>query len=245
MDEKVKKGDLPVSSQKGGTVQRGDFVELKYTGYSNGEVFDSNVEEDLKKLDPEAKVKKSIIIIGKGMVVPGLDRDLEGREVGKDCEVVVKPKDGFGERRRELIKVIPLKAFTEKKVNPQPGMTLALDYNIVKIIAISGARVTTDFNNLLAGRELTYKYRIVRKVEDISEKTKGLFEGLFGFVPEFSVERDRVIMKGPKAMEEFVKSFKDKFKKLMKLDLAFEEVKEGPKEKGDEEKEKNDDENNK
>ena len=30
--------------------KKGDFVEIKYSGYANNELFDSNVEENLKKL---------------------------------------------------------------------------------------------------------------------------------------------------------------------------------------------------
>ncbi len=32
--------------------KKGDFVEIKYTGLANNEIFDSNIDEDLKKLNP-------------------------------------------------------------------------------------------------------------------------------------------------------------------------------------------------
>jgi FKBP-type peptidyl-prolyl cis-trans isomerase 2 len=196
---------------------------LKYTGYANGEVFDSNIEEELKKLNPEAKVKKTVVCVGQGMLVKGLDKDLDGKEIGKDYEIELKPEDAFGERKRELIRIIPLKAFTEKKVNPQPGMVLTLDGALVKIIAVSGARVTTDFNNPLSGKQIKYEYKMVRKVEDIKEKAEALLEILFRFVPEFDVEGEKVVVKGPKQLEVFVKSFGEKFKELIGKELAFEE----------------------
>ena len=37
------------------TIKKSDFVEIKYTGYSQGKEFDSNIEEDLKKINPKAK----------------------------------------------------------------------------------------------------------------------------------------------------------------------------------------------
>ena len=43
--------------------KKNDFIELKYTGYANNEIFDSNIEEDLKKLNPKAKAEKFIIVI--------------------------------------------------------------------------------------------------------------------------------------------------------------------------------------
>ena len=215
--------------------KKGDFIEIKYTGYVNGEPFDSNIEEDLKKINEKEKARESVVCIGEGFVIPGLDKALEGKEIGKEYEIEVSPKEGFGERRRELIRVLPLKAFTEKKVNPQPGMVLALDNSIVKIIAVSGARVSTDFNNPLSGKNLKYKFKIARKVESESEKAKALFEVIFKFVPEFEV-KEKIVVKGPKVLEGFVKAFNDKFKELIGKELDFEEKKEEKKEGSKEEK---------
>jgi len=73
-------------------IKKKDFVEIKFTGYSNGNVFDSNIEEDLKKIDSKAKPKETIVIVGEGMVVNGLDNALEGKEIGKDYEINVPAK---------------------------------------------------------------------------------------------------------------------------------------------------------
>jgi len=220
----VKNKDLPIISKKAGVVQRNDFIELKYTGYSNGEVFDSNIEEDLKKLDKKAEVKEAIIVVGQGMVLAGLDRALEGKEIGKEYKIKIGYREGFGERRKELIRTIPLKAFSEKKVEPKAGMILALDNYIVKILAVSGARVIADFNNPLAGKDLEYKFKVIGKVDDENRKARTLFGAIFRFVPEFEV-RDKVIVKGPKELEGVVKIFSDRFKNLMGKGLGFEEKK--------------------
>jgi len=214
------------------TIKKNDFVEIKYTGFANGSVFDSNIPEDLKKINEKAKVKETIIIIGQGMVVPGLDKALEEKEMGKEYEVTLSVKEGFGERKKDLVKTIPLKIFTEKNVLPRPGMVLALDNMIAKIITVSGARVITDFNNPLAGKELKYKFQIVKKVEDEKEKCKIVFEMLFRFVPKFEVGKE-VIVKGPKQMEMFINALKDKFKEIIGKDIKFEleEKKENKEEK--------------
>lgn len=199
-----------------------DFVELKYTGYVNGNPFDSNVEEDLKKIHPEAKVKKTIVSIGEGMLVLGLDSDLEGKELNKDYEVVLKPKQAFGERDRNLVRTIPLNIFTEQRINPYPGLVLNMDSVIAKVITVSGARVLTDFNNPLAGKEVTYKYKVIRRIEDEKEKVESVLEYFMKMIPEYEI-KDKVIIKGPKAYELFVKSFKEKFKEIIGKELAFEE----------------------
>ena len=226
------------------TVKKKDFVEIKYTGYSNGNVFDSNIDEDLKKLDPKGKPRELVVIIGEGMVVPGLDKALEGKEIGKEYEVGVSAKEGFGERKREMVKTIPLKIFTEKQINPYPGMVLAMDDSLVRIITISGARVMTDFNNPLAGKDLVYKFKIVRKIDDEKERAKILLEFILRFVPEHEVTDKEVIVKGPKILEKFVTAFKEKFKDILGKELNFVLEEQKPKkeeEKKEEQKEKAED----
>jgi len=208
-------------------LKKNDFVEIKYTGYVNENVFDSNIEEDLKKLDPksDAKPKKTIVSIGNRMLVIGLDNALEEKEIGKDYEVEVKAKEGFGERQRELVKTIPLKVFREKSIDPRPGMVLNIDNSLARIITISGARVITDFNHPLAGKNLKYKFKIERKVEDIKEKTESFFENTLQFKPEFEIKEKTVVVKGPKILGQIVETIKNKFKELVSADLGFEEKK--------------------
>jgi len=214
--------------------KKNDFVEIKYTGFANGQIFDSNIDDDLKKINDKAKAKETIIIVGQGMVVPGLDKELEEKEIGKDYEVTVSVKDGFGERIRELVKTIPLRIFTEKNVDPRPGMVLALDNALAKIITVSGARVVTDFNNPLAGKELRYKFRIIKKITDEKDKCNVVFDLLFRFVPKFEIKGKEVIVRGPKQLEIFVNALKDKFKEIIEKDLKFE-----LEEKAEEKKENN------
>src|SRR3989338_9746266 len=202
--------------------KKNDFVEIKYTGFANGNIFDSNIEEDLRKIHDDAKIREGIIISGQGMVVSGLDKALEGKEIGEEYELSLSPKEAFGERKKELVKTIPLKIFTEKNINPQPGMVLALDDMIAKIITVSGARVVTDFNNPLAGKEIKYKFKIVRKIENEEEKCKTVLELLFRFVPKFEIKEKEIIIKGPKQLEIFIGAFKDKFKELIGKELKFE-----------------------
>ncbi len=208
--------------------KKGDFVELKFTGKFNGVVFDSNIEEDLKKLQPDAKPLETIIAIGESMVVNGLDKALEGKEIGKQYTIAVSAQEGFGERKRELMKTLPLKTFTEKNISPYPGMILSMDDMLVKIITISGARVITDFNNPLAGKPLEYTFTMIRKVENPEEQTKAFFAYFFRFVPEFEI-KESVTVKGPKGMDVFINAFKERFKKLIGKELVFQMEESKPK----------------
>jgi len=216
------------------TVNKGDFVEIKYTGYSNEQIFDSNIEEDAKKVNPQFKPRKTILIVGEGMIVPGLDKAFEGKEIGKEYEVTISPKEGFGDRKRELVKTIPLNVFSERKIKPYPGLVLNMDNVIARIITVSGARVVTDFNNPLAGKELRYKFKIVRIVTDEKEKVETVLELLFKFIPEFDI-KEKVIMKGPAAFKPYIAQVGAKFKDLIGKELDFEEVKPKEEKKGEKE----------
>lgn len=202
-------------------VKKNDFVELKYSGYANGKIFESNIEEDLKEINPKAKPEKTIIVVGQGMVVPGFDKEIEGKEIGKEYRIKVKPNEGFGERKRELVKTMPLSLFIERKINPYPGQVLTFDDVLGKVIAVSGARVITDFNNPLAGKEIEYKFIVTRKVNDEKEKAETLFKVMFRFVPEYEI-KEEIVVKGEKFVGEFVKVFGPKIKELIGKDVKFE-----------------------
>ncbi len=205
-------------------IKKNDFVEINYVGYTDGKVFDSNLKDELEKIHSEAKPRKVVVCVGKRMLIAGLDEALEEKEIGKEYNVQIKSDKAFGPRRRELMKTIPLKVFTEKRIRPQPGMVLAMDETLAKVIAVSGARVIMDFNSPLAGKDLEYKFTIVRKVEDVKEKSESMFENYFRFVPEFEV-KDKVIVKGPKVLEKFIMQMNVLFKETVGKELAFEEKK--------------------
>lgn len=226
-----------MTETKSENVKKMDFVEIKFTGYTNGEVFDSNIEEDLKKINDKNPAKKLIVVVGQGMIVKGFDSALEGKEIGKKYEVMVKPQEGFGERRKELVKIIPLSVFTAKQIRPYPGLTLAMDDMLARVITVSGARVVTDFNNPLSGKDLTYKFTIARKIEDEKEKATALFENLLGFAPEFEV-KEEIIIKGPKEFDAIIRMLKDKFKLMMGKEMKL-EIKEEKKEEVKAEEKKN------
>ncbi len=206
--------------------KKGDFVEIEFTGYYDGKVFDSNIAEDLKQLDPKAAPEKNIIVIGEKMVVPGLDKALEDKELNQEYKISLTYKEGFGERKRDLVKTIPLKVFTSQKINPRPGVSLLLDNHLAKVITVSGARVITDFNNPLAGKDIEYKFKIIRIVTDLKEKSEAFFQATLRHVPELEVEGDKVLIKGPKPFEGLVNAFKEQFKKLVGAELGFKEVEE-------------------
>ncbi len=100
------------------TAKKHDFVEIEFLArnLANNEVFDTNIAEEAKKIGLEFSTKPFIISIGQAMVVKGFDEALEGKEVGKKYNIKISPEKAFGKRNPSLVRLIPMKVFTEQKI---------------------------------------------------------------------------------------------------------------------------------
>ena len=204
--------------------KKGDFIELKFTGLVDGKVFDSNIPEDLKQLNDKAVPEKTIVIIGQKMVVKGLDDYLEGKELTKNYTISIGPKDAFGPRKTEFVRTLPLKIFHDQKIRPIQGASFIFDNQLAKVIAVSGARVTTDFNNPLAGKNVTYNFTIQRIVDDLKEKTEAVCKLIFRHVPEIEIVNNEIIIKGHKILENIINQSQSKFKEFLGKEISFKEA---------------------
>ncbi len=102
-------------------------------------------------------------------------------------------------------------------------MVLTLDNHLVKILVVSGARVTVDFNNPLAGKDLAYQFTILRRVTDEKEKIEALCEYFFHFVPEIEIEESHIVIRGQKNLEYYINIFKERFEEILHKEIIFEE----------------------
>ena len=209
--------------------QKNEFVEIEFTGSANQEVFDTTSKEKAKEMNLDADVKPITVSIGNGMVIKGFDNELEGKELGKQYSVHLTADQGFGKRDPRLIRTLPLKIFHQQNMNPVPGTTVQLDNHIAKIISVSGGRVTTDFNNPLAGKEIDYEFKILRKVTDDKEKVNAVQDFFFKQRFEFEIKDKTVIFKDEK-IKPLVEMFKQKFKEISGFDAEIEVKKEEKKE---------------
>jgi FKBP-type peptidyl-prolyl cis-trans isomerase 2 len=211
-----------VNSEK--TTKKGDFIEISFIGKNlfNNEVFDTNITEEAKKINLELSGKPLIACIGQNMVVKGFDEALEAKELGKKYTIKLTPEQAFGKRQPNLTRLIPMRFFLEQKVYPQPGMTLALDNNLVKVVSVSGGRVMVDFNNPLAGKDIEYEFTINKIVGDIKEKVSATQRFLFGHEFEFEVDEKRkmIVFKDVK-LAPILNAFREKFKELVGLDVEI------------------------
>jgi len=137
-----------------------DFIELEFTGrVKEGNIFDSNIKEDLQKAELNTPAKPFIFAIEEEMFLKSIDEYLIGKETGKDYEIELNPEKAFGKRNPQMVKMVPLKIFKQQQQPPYPGMTFNFDGQIGKIISVSGGRILIDFNNPLAGKTVLYLFK--------------------------------------------------------------------------------------
>ncbi|MCH7850969.1 MAG: hypothetical protein IH845_04985, partial [Nanoarchaeota archaeon] len=155
----------------------------------------------------------------------GLDEDLDGKEEGKDYKVDIKPVDAFGARNKDLIRMVPTKLFHAQKINPERGMQLTLDNRLVKILSSSGGRTLVDFNNPLAGKNITYSYKILKKVTDDKIKVEAVQDFLFKKIFDFEISGKTVTFKVKSDEANFIKMFKEKLEKILNMKVEISESK--------------------
>ena len=215
-------------------LQKNDFIEIEFTGkVKDGEVFDSNIKEDLEKLheghDHEIKAEPFAFSLGHDMFLPAIDDFLIGKpDTSADYEIALPPEKAFGKRNPKLIQRIPIKLFKDNQLNPVPGFIFNFDGRIGRVLASSGGRVIVDFNNPVAGKEVVYKIKLLRKIDDINEKAKALIKFLFREDVKFEIKDKKIVLELGGQFADFAKLFKDKFKEILDLELEVKEPEKSP-----------------
>lgn len=155
-------------------VHHHDFIEVEYTGkLTDGTVFDTTSERVAKQHNLPAEDRKfasPIICVGEQQLLPGLDKELEGKEVGKSYTITLSPEQAFGKRDIKKMKIIPMGTFHEHKMEPHPGLQIDVDGEMGTVMRVSGGRVMVNFNHPLSGKEVVYEVKIMRKVTDTKEQ---------------------------------------------------------------------------
>ncbi len=118
---------------------------------------------------------------GAGNIVPGLEKEMSGKQQGDVFNVVVAPEEGYGMPNPMMIQVVPREAFQGvdtlevgmefQAQTPQGPMSVA-------IAKIDGDEVTVDGNHPLAGQTLHFAIEVT-DVRDASleELTHGHVHG--------------------------------------------------------------------
>lgn len=103
------------------------------------------------------------ILFGRGQIIPGLEKAMEGRKVGDSFKAAVNAGEAYGERREGLTQRVPKKHFGGQKL--VPGMQVVLQTNFgpraVVIEKVGMSVVDVDLNHPMAGKDLEFDIEIV------------------------------------------------------------------------------------
>jgi len=167
-------------------LKKGDFVEVDFIGKvsSTNQVFDSTVDE--KERGPV------VTCIGSGMLLKAVDESMEGKAVGDEYEIELKPEDAFGLRNPKMMQLVPLNTFKQKGVYPTPGLQVNIDGVLATIRSVTSGRVTIDFNHPLAGKAIKFWVKIRKEITDVKEKLTALLKD---WEPEITVKEKEIEIK--------------------------------------------------
>ena len=161
-------------------IEAGNYIKLNYTGSVNGVPFDTTDAEAAKKgniFRDGFNYAPSIVKVGAGQVLAGVDEDLLGKEVGTEYKVVIPAAKAFGEHKKEEVKALDKKAFDHK---PELFERLVVEGREGVVVNKIGGRYLVDFNHPLAGQEVEYVYTIEEVVTDPVECLEGTIKLLTG-----------------------------------------------------------------
>ena len=124
-------------------------------------------------------------VTGKGQIIPGLEKALEGMSEGESADILVKAEDAYGEVKPEAVQTLPIEQF--EGVDLKEGMTLygqGEDGQTVQVVvkSFNDKEVTIDFNHPLAGKDLMFSVTVMSERDATDEEAAtgqvgGLAEG--------------------------------------------------------------------
>ncbi|MFP4119160.1 MAG: peptidylprolyl isomerase [Candidatus Woesearchaeota archaeon] len=160
-------------------IKKGDFIEIDYTGRvaDDKTAFDTTVEQIAKDegiYSEKTSYGPATIVVGEGHVIPGLDKQLVGKEPGKHT-FEITAEEAFGKKSAKQLKLVPAKVFRQQNIRPFVGLQVNVDNEIGVIRSVSGGRIIVDFNHPLASKDVIYEVEIKRILEDSKEKLENYF----------------------------------------------------------------------
>jgi FKBP-type peptidyl-prolyl cis-trans isomerase 2 len=204
-------------------IKENSCIKIEYSGYTkeNKILFDTTNAETAKKAgiyNEKIEYGPTTIIVGKGLVVRGLDESFIGKKEGDSYKIEVPANKAFGIKNNKLLKLIPSSYFRKNNIEPYTGLPVYID-NVPGVVrAASPGRVIVDFNHPLSSKELVYEVKIVKELTDDEEIAKTMVKQFFGEKATSSIKNGKIEVKTdkevPKALQEaFNKTLKEILKK--------------------------------
>lgn len=142
------------------TIKQDTFVSINYTlKNKDGEIIDSSNGSDALQF-----------ITGRGFLIPGLEKELEGKQAGDKFSCEIPAKEAYGEYQDSL-KVTVSKAQFDTDVEIEVGMQFQAGMGqIVTVTEVKENEVVIDANHPLAGQNLFFDVEVVSVREATAEE---------------------------------------------------------------------------
>jgi FKBP-type peptidyl-prolyl cis-trans isomerase SlyD len=116
-----------------------------------------------KVLDSSEGGEPLTYLHGTGDIVPGLEKALEGKQVGDAISVSLSPEEAYGHRDERQVRNIPLRKLPKGKVEAgmQYEVTTEAGPMLALVTAVKGDYATIDANHPLAGMSLHFDVNVV------------------------------------------------------------------------------------
>jgi len=120
-------------------------------------------DDDGKVLDTSEGGEPLTYLHGAGDVVPGLEKALDGKQVGDALSVSLSPEEAYGPRDEGQIRNIPLRKLPKGKVEVGMQYEITTDAGpmLALVTAVRGDYATIDANHPLAGMRLHFDVKVV------------------------------------------------------------------------------------
>ena len=112
---------------------------------------------------------------GIGSLIPGLEKELEGKNPGDKFHSEIEPALGYGEYDEALVAEVPRSQFDANfpiEVGQQFQADTATGPMIVKVTKVTDDKITVDGNHELAGKKLCFDVEVV----DVRDPTEAELE---------------------------------------------------------------------
>ncbi|ALM51872.1 peptidylprolyl isomerase [Halomonas huangheensis] len=110
---------------------------------------------------------------GAGNIIPGLEKELEGKTTGDKLTANVSPAEGYGEVQEQLVQEVPRDAFQGVE-SIESGMQFQAQTQggplMVTVTKVEGDTVTVDGNHPLAGQNLNFDVEVTEVREASQEE---------------------------------------------------------------------------
>jgi FKBP-type peptidyl-prolyl cis-trans isomerase SlyD len=134
-------------------IETGSTVQIHYT-----------LTVDDQEIDTSRGGDPLTYVHGKGQMVPGLEKELEGLSPGDRKKAVVEPEAGYGHPRSDAIHKVPRDAFgNPDALSVGDVVTGETEGGPIRarVAEIAPDGITVDFNHPLAGKVLHFDIEIV------------------------------------------------------------------------------------